>query len=231
MTDLSDIARAIEDSNTSFADFKAAISARLDHLETREAKANRRHVGGTLGPRETSPEGKAFDRYVRTGDAAELKSMSSSIGSDGGYSVPKQISDTIESLMLNISPIRQIATVRQISTSDFHQIVNLRGTASGWAAETDPRTATTTPQVADVQPPMGDLWAFPLATQTLLDDSAFDVATWLAQQVADEFARAEGAAFVSGNGVNRPMGFLSGAAPVSPGDDTRAFGTRRSTPS
>jgi predicted phage gp36 major capsid-like protein len=58
----------------------------------------------------------------------------------------------------------------------------------------------------------------------MLDDAAFDVERWLAQEIATEFARAEGAAFVAGSGVNRPKGFL--AAPNSAqGDGVRPFGT------
>ena len=58
----------------------------------------------------------------------------------------------------------------------------------------------------------------------MLDDALFDVEAWLAGEIAAEFAKAEGAAFVNGNGVNRPRGFLQ-AATSNAGDATRAFGT------
>jgi HK97 family phage major capsid protein len=46
----------------------------------------------------------------------------------------------------------------------------------------------------------------------------------LATEIAMEFGRAEGAAFVNGTGINQPLGFLS--TPISTGGDaTRAFGT------
>ena len=58
----------------------------------------------------------------------------------------------------------------------------------------------------------------------MLDDAAFDVEAWLASEIATEFARAEGAAFVAGNGTNQPKGFL--AAPTSAAaDGVRPFGT------
>jgi HK97 family phage major capsid protein len=53
------------------------------------------------------------------------------------------------------------------------------------------------------------LSALPKASQRLLDDSAFDVEGWLATRIADRFARAEAAAFISGDGVDKPRGFLS----------------------
>jgi HK97 family phage major capsid protein len=75
-----------------------------------------------------------------------------------------------------------------------------------------------------VAPPSGELYANPAASQAMLDDAAFDVEDWLASEIATEFARAEGSAFVAGSGINRPKGFL--AAPNSAqGDPVRAFGT------
>ncbi len=48
----------------------------------------------------------------------------------------------------------------------------------------------------------------PAATATLLDDSAVNIDEWLADEVRDAFALQEGNAFVAGNGVNKPKGFL-----------------------
>ena len=64
----------------------------------------------------------------------------------------------------------------------------------------------------------------PQATQQMLDDVFFNAESWLAEQIATEFARAEGAAFVAGTGVNQPKGFLTYATAAT-GDATRAFGT------
>ena len=48
----------------------------------------------------------------------------------------------------------------------------------------------------------------PAATQTLLDDAAVNIDEWVAEEVRDSFAEQEGTAFVSGNGTNKPKGFL-----------------------
>jgi HK97 family phage major capsid protein len=58
----------------------------------------------------------------------------------------------------------------------------------------------------------------------MLDDTAFDLETWLANEIALEFARAEGTAFVRGTGTNQPEGFLT-AAKATTKDNVRAFGT------
>ncbi len=70
------------------------------------------------------------------------------------------------------------------------------------------RTGTGTPQIDRINIPLHELSALPKTSQRLLDDSAFDIEGWLAGRIADTFARAEAAAFVSGNGVDKPRGIL-----------------------
>lgn len=172
-----------------------------------------------------SIEVKGFvDGYLRMGRETELKSISGAVASDGGYAVPREIDALISSRLKAISPIRAIAQVVQTGTAGYRKLVNLGGTASGWVSETGARTETATPSLAEIAPPTGELYANPAASQAMLDDAMFDVPSWLADEIAMEFARAEGAAFVNGTGINQPKGFL--AAPTSASADAaRAFGT------
>ena len=48
----------------------------------------------------------------------------------------------------------------------------------------------------------------PAATQALLDDSVVNLDQWIAEEVQTVFAEQESLAFITGNGVNRPRGFL-----------------------
>jgi HK97 family phage major capsid protein len=164
------------------------------------------------------------DGYLRKGRESEVKSISGVNPSDGGYAVPKEIDALIASQLKQFSPIRQIAQVVQVGTSDYRKLITNGGTASGWVAETDSRIETATPQFQEVAPPMGELYANPAATQTMLDDAAFDLEGWIASEIATEFASAEGTAFVNGTGVNQPKGFLTQPTSLSP-DGVRAFGT------
>jgi HK97 family phage major capsid protein len=219
-----------------FADVTKSQKEVKELLELMEAKGNRPDFGGQTDAEKLQAEHKeAFSGYMRKGKdfdlAIEQKALAitTNSGADGGYAVPKVIDTMIQELLVNISPIRSIASVQQISTSDFHKLVNLRGTASGWVGETAARTATGTPSLADIKPTMGELYANPQATQQMLDDAFFNAEAWLADNVATEFARAEGAAFVSGNGTNQPTGFLNGT-PLATDDGTRAFGSIQYVP-
>ncbi|HEX6374991.1 MAG TPA: phage major capsid protein [Allosphingosinicella sp.] len=166
------------------------------------------------------------DHYLRKGleSGIELKAVAGTSDPAGGYAVPEEIDAEIGRLLTAISPIRAIANVVRVGSAGYRKLVTSGGTPSGWVGETAARPETATPGFIEVAPPFGELYANPAASQAMLDDAAFDVEAWLASEIATEFARAEGSAFVNGNGVNRPKGFL--AEPVSAqGDAVRPFGT------
>lgn len=162
--------------------------------------------------------------YLRRGSDGGLKSVSAVTGGDGGFALPREIDDVIDATLKSISPIRSIANVVRVGSAGYRKLVTQNGVASGWAAENAIRPETATPQFNEIVPPMGDLYANPSASQAMLDDAAFDVEGWLAGEIATEFAKAEGSAFVNGNGVNKPKGFLTFPT-LAVADATRAFGT------
>lgn len=196
------------------------VKSRLDRV----ARAATRPAIGGVAPGQ-APEVKGFvEGYLRRGRETELKSISGVTPGDGGYAVPRQIDAVIAAELVELSPIRAIAQVVQTGTSGYRKLVATGGISSGWVSEVAPRLETATPQFAEIAPPAGDLYANPAASQTMLDDAAFDIEAWLASEIAIEFARAEGTAFVNGTGINQPEGFLS--APNGTAEDgVRPFGT------
>lgn len=195
------------------------VKSRLDKV----ARAAARPVIGDASPA-IDVEVKGFvEGYLRRGRETEIKSISGATPADGGYAVPQQIDALIASELAESSPIRAIAQVVRTGTSGYRKLVATGGTASGWVSETAPRPETGTPRFAEIAPPSGDLYANPAASQAMLDDFSFDLETWLANEIAIEFARAEGSAFVNGTGSNQPEGFLK--TPKSTAEDgVRTFG-------
>ena len=164
---------------------------------------------------ETRSAAPGWEGYLRRGDAsglhaglAEGKSLSSGSPADGGYLAPAQTQGLIDRLTAEVSPIRAIASVGQTSAGLFRKPVSLGGAASGWVAETAARPQTATPQLDLIDFPAAELYAMPAATTTLLDDALVDLDQWLAEEVRSVFAEQESAAFISGDGVNKPRGFL-----------------------
>jgi len=178
--------------------------------------------GGAVDPQ----RGAFVERYVRQGLEAgvELKSFSGTSGAAGGYAVPREIDQIIGATLKAISPIRSIANVVRTGTAGYRKLVTAGGIVSGWASETGARAETATPSFNEIVPPSGELYANPAASQAMLDDAQFDVESWLAGEIAREFAAAEGAAFVNGNGTNKPKGFLTYTT-TNEVDSVRAFGS------
>ena len=157
-----------------------------------------------------SANNQAWASFIRTGEisALEGKSFASSEG-DGSLIAPVETETRIDSVLAETSPMRRLATIRTIGASLFRKPVSTSGAAAGWVGETDPRVETETPSLALLEFPAGELYAMPAATQALLDDSVADVDAWLAEEVRDVFSAQETAAFVNGDGVNKPRGFLT----------------------
>jgi HK97 family phage major capsid protein len=177
--------------------------------------------GSSQGGAELSPEAiehkAAFDAYVRRGDEAglrelEAKAMSAGSGADGGYLVPDETDSEIGRRVSVVSPMRALSTVRTVSTAVLKKPFATTGLATGWVAETAARPQTGTPQLAELSFPTMELYAMPAATQGLLDDAAVDIEAWIAGEVDIVFAEQEGDAFIRGDGINKPKGFLSYAA-------------------
>jgi HK97 family phage major capsid protein len=165
---------------------------------------------------------KAFNTYFRKGEnslqggASALRDLevkaAMSIGSDpdGGYTVLPEIETMIDEVLKEISPMRDLATVRTIGTAEYKKLVNQHGTASGWVGEVDSRPQTAGSQLSELKFPVMEMYAMPGASQSLLDDSFVDIGAWIAGEVQLEFARQEGVAFLTGNGVNKPSGIIGG---------------------
>ena len=192
------------------------ISAELDKRKTQldvlTVKAQRPRLEG--GKPVISEHKTAFDSYVRRGDSAglstlEQKALSTSVNADGGFTVPLEIEAEIGQRLALISPIRSIASVRQVSSANFRKPFATNGFSVGWVAETGARAQTNTATLDALDFPTHELYAMPAATPSLLDDSAVNIDEWIANEVELAFASQEGTAFVTGDGVTKPKGFLS----------------------
>jgi HK97 family phage major capsid protein len=178
-------------------------------------KASRPQRGGGVIRSGAAAEHKsAFEGYMRRGEAQNLrrleeKALSVGTDADGGYLVPEEVEAGVMRALREASPIRAISAVRQVSSNTFKKPFAITGAATGWVAETGTRDQTTSPTLAELAFPTMELYAQPAATQTLLEDAAVNIDEWVAEEVRIAFAEQENTAFVSGDGSNKPKGFLS----------------------
>ncbi len=236
-----------------------ALSDQKKQIELLQTRASRPGVGARGGEIPTAPEfaehrealvnwirnPKDTQREHRVSDAVRALSKRTpaneierratqtvtSTGSAGGFALPEEIAREIDRLSVDISPIRQISKVVQVGSPDYKELIDVGGAAFEWLGETAARNQTNTPDLAEVAPTFGMASAKPQASEESLDDLFFNVENWLIESAGEAIGAGEGAAFVNGNGTNRPTGFLAGPAPVSTADASRAFGTLQYIPS
>ncbi|MCB5226207.1 phage major capsid protein [Alishewanella sp. 16-MA] len=196
-------------------------------IEALEKKSNR--PGATSTTPEQAEHKDAFNKFLRKGQdqglgALQAKALNITDDPDGGYAVPEELDRNILSLLRNTTPMRQLANVISMGGAEYKKLVSLGGANSGWVGEQAARPATNTPTLAQITPFMGEIYANPQATQTMLDDVFFNAESWLSSEVATDFAEKENLAFTSGDGTLKPKGLLAYATAAT-SDATRAFGT------
>ncbi len=212
--------------------FEPAVTGGVDTAALDALKADVARLSGLVAARPIERPALAGSKaagsvdWLRKGGeaAAEVKAATISPTAKGGVAVPVEIDAVNARVLAAASPIRSIAQVVDIGSVNYRKLITTTGVVSGWVAETALRPETETPDFAEIAPPMGELYANPAASQAMLDDAMFDVESWLGEEIGREFARAEGVAFVSGDGVSKPRGFLTAPVAVT-GDAARAFGT------
>ncbi|OUS06125.1 capsid protein [Rhodobacterales bacterium 52_120_T64] len=216
-----EVKAAMNEFLSEFSGFKDEIKSKFSEQEERLNMFNAKSLSTSRPALSTTtevaiPHKKAFSAYLRSGDdealrglPVEEKSLSTAVSADGGYLVDPQTADQITGVLRGASSIRAIANVVQVESTAYDVLVDHTDIGAGWASETGTAAETGTPQVERISIPLHELSALPKASQRLLDDTAFDVEGWLATRIADKFSRAEGVAFINGDGIDKPKGFLT----------------------
>jgi len=224
LTPAEDVRRAVTGFVTQFKGLQADIETKLQQTEERMTMLDRKTITAARTPLAGAtdagaPHQKAFNAYVRSGDddglrglELEGKALSTAVNSDGGYLVDPQTSDIVKSVLNTTASIRAIASVVNVEATSYDVLVDHSDVGAGWATETSTVTEGDTPQIDRITVQLHELSALPKASQRLLDDAAFDIEGWLAGRIADKFARAEAGAFINGDGVDKPKGFLAHAS-------------------
>lgn len=166
---------------------------------------------------EKAEHASAWNKNFRRGgiEASALKDLAvkakltTDSDPDGGYLVPEEVETTIDRIMGTVTAMRTIARVITIGTNMYKKPMNMGGAGSGWVGEREARPETGTPTINELEFPVMQMYANPAATQDILDDARIDIAGWLGDEVSITFGEQEGAAFIVGNGTNKPRGLLN----------------------
>jgi len=198
---------------------RGELEARLEAVETAANRPGGAQNGGD------DAQAKAFGAYLRKGvESDELKAMSTQVNADGGYLVSDGMEAGIRTRLRRSSPVRAVANVVQFSGGSYDILIDRDDAGAEWAGERATRLETSTPTINRISLSLHELSALPKVSQRMLDNADMDVESWLTSYVADKFSRTEATAFVSGDGVDKPKGFLS-YDKATAADDARAANT------
>lgn len=181
----------------------AAMETRLNRPSTQQEQRN-----------EPAIEQRAFNSFARYGvermEPEEVRALSVSTDTAGGYLAPEQFIAELDRNLVEFSPLREVARVTPVSAGELI-LPKRTGTVSAtWTGETADTTQSE-PTYGQQKINVFELRTYVDVSNMLLEDSAFDLESELAYDFAEEFGRAEGAAFVSGDGTGKPKGFLETA--------------------
>lgn len=226
---LARIDKSLSDDVKKKEQLEVELKRALDAIDALAKKANRPRGGGHDDLTADQLDHKrAFANFIKKGDETgleelQLKALSASVDSEGGYAVPENLDREISKRLRDVSPVRSVCRVIETGVANYKKPVSQGKAVGGWVGEKGARPQTDTPSLAIFEPSFGEMYANPAATKTILEDGFFDVEAWLAEEVEMTFAEMEGVAFVSGDGVNKPKGFLTHTTTTAV-DGARTFG-------
>ena len=204
------------------------------------ATAQRRRIapGETVDVEAYASYKAAFDEFIRSEANPDMLKpdvrAALSVGSDrdGGQFVPTETSNELERRIFDTSPMRQVARVITIGAPAWEApFKSSKGVSGGWVGERSSRPASGTGTVGMQRIETHEQYAYPEVTQNMLDDATLNVESFLLEDTEEEMVRQENTAFVSGDGVMKPKGFLTYKdAAVTTDDDTRNWGVLQYVP-
>lgn len=223
----SDPSTMLANLNAAFGEFKSKQIARIDAIEAAVDGALSASAVASLGVRGALASDpnytEIFSSYLRGGSGeADLRAanaegyraqvnaaLSSGSAGAGGYLAPTEWDREVRKKLENLSPMRRICNVQVTGVQAFTTVWNNGSWGTGWVGEEAARPETTTPTLYSLEFASGEIYSNAAVTQRLLDDAEIDAEGWLLSEIATEFMRQEGIAFISGNGVNKPFGLLT----------------------
>ncbi len=208
------------------------MNGRLDVLET---KLFRPQLGqfafSDAAAEKKSAEYKAYSKLFRTGPSrldaeekkhikvgslntspSEIKILTETDDTGGGYLAPPEFVQEIIKGIILYSPVRTLAKVRNTSLRSVRVPKRTATFSAQWVSEIGSRTETTGLTYGLEEIPVHELYALADISNADLEDSAFDLNAELQMEFSEQFAKAEGTAFVSGTAVGQPEGFMTNSA-------------------
>ena len=218
------ISAKLTDAESEIKNAKLATAETKTAIEELEAKFNRQGLGMTGSGKKSDVNlwaRSVVDAHTKgivnltqeqqktlSDVTAEYKSLSVNNDATGGYLAPSEYVREILKTVTEISPARQLARVRTTGGKSILLPKRTGQFAAVWVAEQGARAETPGLNWGMLEIHAHEMYALIDISAQNLEDSAFNLESEISFEATEQFAVAEGAAFVSGNGVGKPEGFM-----------------------
>lgn len=211
-----------------FTEYRTSAESKLSRAENRinelEDRINMNASAGRNGGRPDHAAQNEALKGLHAWMAGRRNEMSAGSDPDGGYLVGSELAPMIEPVLRDVSAIRRLVTPVTLQEGDHYvDVFAWGGAVAEWVQEMQERDASETPDFYLINTWIRETHVQPVVTQRLLDLASFDVESFLREEVGEATGELEGAAFVNGDGIGKPRGFLTYNI-VATSDATRAFG-------
>lgn len=194
--------------------------ARYEAIADEERSQTGKTISGTAD-KTTNANNDELRHYILTG---ETRSLSTGVPADGGYTVIPELNKQIMQKLTDDSVMRKICTLKTTHSNEYKQLVSVGGATVNHGQESQARTKTTIPKLAEVSIKLFPIYAYPKTTQEIIDFSDVDILGWLSAEVGDTFVDTEETDLVTGDGDKKAKGFLAYPREAK-ADKERTFGT------
>jgi HK97 family phage major capsid protein len=199
----------------------SSISEKAKKIEELEARYNsleadlKRGLGGEEKQAKTQ-ELKSFEQLLLKGNLAikgteEQKYLQERNNEQGGYLAPAEYANEIIKKITEISPVRSVARIVTTSAKEIKFPKRTGLVSGGWVGEAQTATQSNSTYGEEVIK-AEKMMVYTDISFELFRDSAFDMKAQITSDISEDFARLEGQAFISGNGVNKPEGLLTNSS-------------------
>jgi HK97 family phage major capsid protein len=211
---------AIEKDLDKFEDFNQKLVAQTKSAEQMAEKLNdieamMKRPNAGVEAKQIDESVRIWETFLRKGkeglDEVEQKALVVGTAATAGNLAPAEYVEELVKIITEISPVRSVARVRQTSNKEIEVPSKTASFAAAWTAEAGTRSETTGYTTSLNTIPTHELYALVDISSALLEDSVFDLEAEMNLEFAEQFAKAEGAAFISGNGTNKPTGITDGS--------------------
>lgn len=169
-------------------------------------------IGGRAMRKETieffaSDEYKQYSTFIGEYEL-ETRTLTETVATAGGVFVSPEIEAEILKNVVDVDPVRSVAQIRAISTSDRLKGFRRVGTpTAAWETEIG-SGSDSEPKYTDYEIPVHAMVGKTPISGDLLADVGF-VEREITVDMAEQFSYTEGIAFVEGHGAGQPMGFTN----------------------